>query len=401
MTLSFWQQQAREPERSYDVAVVGAGLIGTATAYALAQQRPDLRLALVEAGALAQGASGRNAGFLLQGLAADYHACVETYGAERTRRLWAFTRENRELIETDLPASAIGLERSGSLTVAGTPAEEERLQASVSQLRADGTPAAFIPAAETNRRLVSQGFHGSLYVPSGGTVDPVRLVRYLAETSGAALHTHHPVVALTADDHGLILETTRRRIRAVQVILALNAYLPRLVPALSRYVRPVRAQMLATVPQTPRWLALPIYSHEGYFYVRQHADGALLVGGARHLHEADEVGYADTPTTPVQRDLERYLHRYFPQTATLPVRQRWSGTMGFSPDHLPVVGTVDGLDSVLWAAGFTGHGLGFGVRFGRLLADWLLGRARPDEQQLFAAARFDRAQPARRTSSAA
>ncbi|MEM0963785.1 MAG: FAD-binding oxidoreductase, partial [Bacteroidota bacterium] len=158
---------------------------------------------------------------------------------------------------------------------------------------------------------------------------------------------------------------------ADRVLLALNAGLPRLLPELAPAVRPVRAQMLATAPLPPR-LPAPVYSHEGYFYVRQRADGRVLVGGARHLHREAEVGYEDATTDMVQTDLERYLERHV-GLCDVEIERRWSGTMGFSPDELPALGVVPGVPGAFWAAGFTGHGMGYGLRFGLLAARHVLG----------------------------
>lgn len=389
MTLSYWQRSVRAPDQTYDVAVVGGGIIGCSTAYWLRQLRPRLRVAVVEAHALAYGASGRNAGFLLQGTATDYARDVAAYGPERARRLWHFTRENRDLVFSELQAEAFQLEASGSLTVAGTEEEDRRLRGCVSRMRADGAPVAYIPPAETNRRLVSRSFFGSLYVPSGAVLHPARLVRHIAEASGAEVLEHHPVREILVGPGGKpVLETPARRVMAGQVVLALNAYLPRLVPALSPFVRPVRAQMFATEPMLPRWLPVPAYTHEGYFYLRQTPEGALLLGGARHMHAEEEVGYEDATTPALQGDLEAYLRTHFPQTSGLAVTHRWSGTMGFSPDHLPVAGEVPGLPGSLWAAGFTGHGMGYGFRFGRMMAELALGHRRPEGYDLFHAGRF-------------
>lgn len=370
------------------MAVVGGGIIGCSTAYWLRRIEPGLRIAVVEAGRLASGASGRNAGFLLQGTSQDYYADVEGYGDDKARRLWHFTRENRDLILTDLDRRTIDAEASGSLTVAGSEKEDKRLQTVVSRMRADGAPVAYLPSGETNRRLRSKGFYGSLYVPSGAMLNPLRLVRHIAERGGADLLEHHAVERLDLQGQGVILETSLRRIRARQVVLCLNAYLPRLLPELGRYVRPVRAQMLATEQMPSRWLEVPAYSHEGYFYIRQLKGGEVLLGGARHLHEKEEVGHEDATTPALQADLEGYLHEYFPQTKGVKVAQRWSGVMGFSPDGLPVIGAVPGLPNSFWAAGFTGHGMGYGFRFGRLMAEVALGVAHPEGYDLFTAERF-------------
>lgn len=395
MTLSHWQYATREPEVACEVAVVGGGILGCSVAYWLRQLRPGHEVVVVEAERLAGGASGRNAGFLLQGASTDYLTDVATHGGDRTRRLWHFTRENRDLIFSELRGRAFDLEASGSLTVAGTAEEDERLRSCVGRMRADGAPVAYIPAEETNRRLVSTGFLGSLYVPSGGMVNPASLVRHVAAQSGATVFENHPVLEVTEQKGWTLVETPARRIRAGRVVFALGAYLPRLFPELGRYVRPVRAQMLATEPMLPRWLQIPAYSHEGFFYVRQAPDGAVLVGGARHLHLKDEVGYVDATTPALQHDLERFLHDYFPQTRGLRVVRRWSGVMGFSPDHLPVVGPAPGLPGSYWAGGFTGHGMAYAFRMGRLMAELALGYPRPDGYDLFSVERFaDAALPA-------
>ncbi|AEN73400.1 FAD dependent oxidoreductase [Rhodothermus marinus SG0.5JP17-172] len=383
MTRSFWQRRHQAAERAADIAIVGGGVIGCATAFWLHRLRPQLRLILLEAGALADGASGRNAGFILPGASADFLKDCNRYGEERARRLWQFTRENRALLVRELDPTAFDWEDGGALIVAGSAEEEKRLQEAVSWLRSDGAPAIFLSAAEINRRLQARGYRGGLYLPEGGCLDPVALVRYLAARSEALVLTHHPVLALEPCGEGVRLETPYGSVRAGQVLLALNAYLPRLLPETAAYVRPVRAQMLATEPAGRRWVPCPVYSHEGFFYLRQLADGTLLLGGARHLHLEEEVGYEDATTEALQTDLERYLHAYFPQTEGLRVRCRWSGTMGFSPDGLPVVDQVPGLAGSYWAAGFTGHGMGYGFRMGRLLAELLLGR-RSEGYDLFA-----------------
>lgn len=63
--------------------------------------------------------------------------------------------------------------------------------------------------------------------------------------------------------------------------------------------------------------------------------------------------------------------------------------MGFSPDGRPVVGPVPGHPRGLFATGFTGHGMGYGFRMGRLLADLICDDERPETFSLFTASRFE------------
>jgi glycine/D-amino acid oxidase-like deaminating enzyme len=383
-TRSPWQQPLLPA--SCDVAVVGGGVMGAATAFWLHRLDPAQHVVLLEAEVLAHGASGRNAGFLLLGTHTDYASAVAGYGRERARRLWQFTAENVRLLREELDGAAFDLTLSGSLTAAGSPEEAERLRRSAELLAEDGAEAVFLDADAANARMQAVGFEGALFVPDGGTQHPARLVRHLVAESGAVVLEHTPVTALAPDGDGMQVTTDAGVLRADRVVLTLNAYLPHLLPETAALVRPVRAQMLATEPVAP-FLNVPVYSHDGFFYLRQQPDGRLLLGGARHLHETEEFGYEDRTTSVLQADLEAYLHRYFPNAGRPSVERRWSGTMGFSPDSLPFIGRVPDMPEVTFTAGFTGHGMGFCARFGLLMARRVLGL--PDEAaDLFAAERL-------------
>jgi glycine/D-amino acid oxidase-like deaminating enzyme len=383
-TVSLWQRPSRVEA---DVAIVGGGVIGTATAWALRRLAPDLRVVILEAERLAHGASGRNAGFLLLGTASDYASAVDRYGRDAARRLWAFTAEAFRLAAEVGEAEDVGFAHTGSVLATSSDAESERLRRSHALLAEDGVQTAFLEGDEADRQIGGTGFRSALVVPEGGALDPARLVRALARLSDAEV---------LATWRGTYVETDGDRVRlgaegggeavADRVLIATNAYLPQLLPALADVVRPVRAQMLATAPAPPT-LAAPVYSHEGYFYVRQRADGRVLLGGARHLHRDAEVGYADATTGALQASLAGYLAAHFPSLADVPVERRWSGTMGFSPDGLPVLGAVPDVPGAQFAAGFTGHGMGYALRFGVLAARALLGES-DDALDLFHAGRL-------------
>ena len=371
MTHSFWQRRASRTHRHADVCVVGGGIAGVSVAYWLRRLAPGRRVMLVEAGRLASKASGRNAGFLLPG--AD-PVSAEALGPERAARVWQFSLENeREVVETF--GAACDFQPTGHLAAAGDEAEAEALASLAADLvRRGAAPEGslrVLDGAETDRASGGEGFAGGLHIGTGGTLDPVRLVQAIAAASSADVLEHEPVQALEPSAGGIRVVTAGQVVEAPQVVLALNAFLPSLVPELSAHVQPVRAQMLATTP-APHTLVQPIYSHTGHFYTRQLPDGTVLCGGARHLYEQEEVGLGDRTTGGLQRALEGYLAYHFPALGPLNVQQRWSGPMGFSPDGLPSVGRVPGIEGALWVGGFTGHGMSLGVRMGRLVADRLL-----------------------------
>ena len=377
MTASPWQRPLGTVR--CDVAIVGAGVIGAATAYALSHLAPGLRVVVVDAGRVASGASGRNAGFLLLGTHADYASAADAYGRDTARRVWAFTAE---ALAEALALAGSGAVRAGSALAAGSPGEAVRLERSHAMLAEEGIKSLWHSGSPAG----TSGFAGTLVVHDGGTVDPVRFVRRLVAASGADVREDTRVERVEPAGSGvrLVLDGGGA-VEAERVLVATNARAGELVPSLVGVVRPVRAQMLATVP-VAACLPVPVYSHDGYYYVRQAPDGRVLVGGARHLHEAAEVGHGDETTSALQADLEAYLAAHIPAAAGVPVERRWAGTMGFSPDGLPILADVPGVPGAVVAAGFTGHGMGYGMRFGRLAARRLLGVA-DDAETLFAAAR--------------
>lgn len=393
-TVSHWQADVEAAPNvsadlpaTCDIAIIGGGITGVSTAYWLKQRDPSLRVVVLEAETLAHGASGRNAGFLLLGTHTDYASAVDAYGAEQARRLWRFTAENARLIRDALDGKTFDLDWSGSLVAAGSEAEAERFRRSARLLAEEGIEATYLDPAAADDRMGAAGFHGALYVPEGGTLHPAKLVRYLAAESGATVVEGWRAEALEPTAAGVRVRGTGASIETGRVVVAANAYLPTLLPDLASWVRPVRAQMFATAP-VARALDVPVYSHAGYFYLRQLPTGEVLLGGARHLHEPDEVGYADITTDPLQADLEGYLRSHFPAFADAEITRRWSGTMGFSTDGLPAFGAVPGVDGAWWVGGFTGHGMGYGFRMGKLVAASLLGEPDP-YADLFDARRFE------------
>src|ERR1700716_2210091 len=98
MSGSFWAPPSERhpgqlPERA-DVLVIGGGIAGTSLGHHPARRRFDA--VLVERQHLASGASGRNAGFLLAGVADCYAEAVRIFGREKAKEVWHITDENHD-----------------------------------------------------------------------------------------------------------------------------------------------------------------------------------------------------------------------------------------------------------------------------------------------------------------
>jgi gamma-glutamylputrescine oxidase len=168
------------------------------------------------------------------------------------------------------------------------------------------------------------------------------------------------VYALESHADGVRVRARGGDILAQRVILATNAWTPLLAHEFDGVIHPARGQVLATAP-APTVLHQACYCDEGFEYFQQLADGRFVLGGYRNLAFAEEATYADRTTPRIQQALDDFLARHFPELATVPVERRWSGTMGFTDDGLPLIGRLKRDDRIAFAAGFNGHGLGLGI----------------------------------------
>src|SRR2546427_3243979 len=351
-----------DEDASADVAILGAGVAGVATAYHLS--RGGVKVVVLDARTVAEAASGRNAGFLLAGVAENFVAAARRYGEDRALRIWRFTRHNQELVREIVTRERIACDLgwNGSAQIAGDDQEWAEVRESADRLK-----------GEDVRIRLAPDERAAIY-DDDGELHPVRYVRGLARAAiaaGARIHQGTRAIAVTKSD----VRTERARVAAGAVVVCVNAYSQHLVPL---RVRPVRGQMLATGPVTRRVFERPAYANRGYRYWRQRADGRLLVGGWRDTASDEEVGEEERTTPRIQDQLERFLRKRCPETT---VTHRWAGTMGFSHDALPYVGRLD--DGVFVNGGFTGHGMAFASATSELIADLVRGEKR-HETDLFA-----------------
>lgn len=356
---------------SADLVVIGAGLCGASAAYAAA--RAGVSVVWLEGGAVCHGASGRNAGFLLQGTAERYVRAVGIHGRSEAREVHALTRENHRAMAEVVQELGIdcGYMRRGSLQLASSLEEEGDLLESAAMLQADGFAAVERRGDELGPALSAAGFRFGVWLPEDGELDPARFVRGVARAAmadGVRLYEHTPVVTLDAPTPGDVTVTTPNgTVHAQLALVCTNARVAELVPGLTGCVDPVRGQMLATGP-APTTFECPIYADHGFDYWRQDEHGRIALGGWRNLDPESEVGTDEALHPVIQARMTEFLQR-FPSLRDVPITHRWSGTMGFSRDGLPIVGAAPGLPGALVAAGFTGHGFGFAWVCGRALAE--------------------------------
>jgi gamma-glutamylputrescine oxidase len=402
---SFWQEAFQETSIpaslsgtvQTDVAILGGGITGISAALWLA--RAGIPVSVLEARRVAAAASGRNGGFIADGTTELYADAIERHGRERARRMWAFSVANHAYAEQFLQELEeqnwrCDYRRTGSLKLAASEGELATISKSVALMREDGWQASMLEREELPARL-QRSYHGGAFFPANGALQPVRFVTglaQLAQQAGAATYEASPVMTIEQRSGYIELATPQGIMRAQQVILAANAWLPTLgkllgADWLARCITPTRGQVIATEPLSERILPYPCSANEGYQYWRQLEDRRLIVGGWRNRSfETEARTYDESPYEGIQQHLDDFVHTALDLPDTR-IAARWAGIMAFTPDTLPLTGQLPCLPCFYICGGYTGHGNAFAIHAARLVSDLVQGKPNADAE-LFDPARF-------------
>ncbi len=341
----------------FDVAIVGAGVTGCACALMLAEA--GLRVRIVDARHVAEGASGRNGGFALRGTASPYDQVVADLGREKALELWQWTEAELTVLGEH---SGDAFRRLGSLRLAADAEEREDLREEVEALWADGIDAEWIDAPGG---LLSERFTAALRHPTDAALQPARMVRRLA--SRAAEAGAEIVECRRVAD--------RAELDADAVVVATDGYPSGLLGELEGLIVPTRGQVIATEPLAERLFDVPHYGRHGFDYWHQTEDGRIVAGGFRDVSLEREFTAEEALTTDVQQALSGFVNGLVGRE--LRVDYRWAGIFGLVLDFLPVVGKVPGEAGMWVAGGYSGHGNVLGFACGRLVARAILGDRDP------------------------
>jgi glycerol-3-phosphate dehydrogenase len=234
----------REAINSYDVLVIGGGVVGCAALWALA--RYNLRLALIEAESdVGQGISRANTAIAHTGFDAPPGSLEARLVTTAHRRFAALCAE-----------LDVALRPTGALMLALDTEELAQLDAYAGRANQNGIAVERMGAAEVRQHLsyVNQGVLGGLRIPGEAAVDSFRLTLAYAEVAvgaGATLLLDERVESIGVHDDGLVVTTNRR---TVQARFAINAAglaadsIARMVGDESFAISPRKGQLLVVAP---------------------------------------------------------------------------------------------------------------------------------------------------------
>ncbi|TPP11885.1 NAD(P)/FAD-dependent oxidoreductase [Rhizobium glycinendophyticum] len=372
--LPVWRRPAGTPTLGFidgqvDLLVVGGGYQGLSAAYHAA--RLGLKVQVIEARGLGEGASGVNGGQVIPGLKHDPESLRQLLGEEAGQRLADFSAGTADSVFDLIRTEGLDVEhqRNGWILAAHT---ESALQAAVRrnrQWRMRGADVRLLNEAEIALLIGAQGYRGGWLDRRAGAVNPLALIfelARLATRSGAGLLLNEAVTDLQRRGSLWVASTdSGRTLLAKKVLVATNAYSGALIPGLAESLVWLHSFQIATAPLPSTLLdqvlpgGQPVSdSRRILVYYRRSPDGRLIVGGRGPMREPrSKEDWAH---------LERAMLRLFPALRDVAVTHRWFGRVAITPDYLPHL--HEPAPGLLMVAGCQGRGIGLMTALGPNLA---------------------------------
>jgi glycine/D-amino acid oxidase-like deaminating enzyme len=367
-----------------DIAIIGGGFTGLATAYELKRSEPALRIVLLEAQTVGYGASGRNGSFAMTVVGLGIGTTAMLRGKQFLKDAHAYMERavdcTDELIQReDLDCDRI---RPGFLRVATTMGYIKRLQHDIDLIQSLGFEGiTWIDQEKTRKMVNSERYLGALWEPRLVLVNPLKMVREEKRVileEGVQVFENSPVLEVVRDTK-LRLKTPNGTVKTEKLVFATNAY-SHLFPELRRKQIPAFTYMVATDPLTEEQLA-PI-GWEGQqgvedarnliHYYRLTPERRLVMGGGPvGLTYANDL--AKDTDEAAWKHLEEHIHFLFPSLKKVALSYRWGGPFSVTIDLAPAMGYLGDVN-VVYSLGCIGHGVSMSHLNGKAICDMLLER---------------------------
>jgi glycine/D-amino acid oxidase-like deaminating enzyme len=350
---------------AYDVAIVGAGIVGAACADELA--RRGMRAVVVDREIVGGGATAAGMGHIVVMDDSDAQFALTRY----SQQLW-------QGLTPELPDD-VEYEQCGTIWVAADEEEMIEVRRKRDYYGNRGVPTQVLDAQalQTLEPYLRPGIAGGLLVPEDGVLYPPCAARFLmmrAQESGVNLR-----LGVTVDEigQGRVRLADGSEIAAEIVVNAAGACAPHLSPGLEIKKRKGHLVITDRYPEFLRHQLVELgylksaHSVSGdsvAFNVQPRRTGQILIGSSRQYG----AEHKEVDNSVLVRMLQR-AQEYMPGLARISAVRTWTGFRAATADKLPMIGPWTGDKSIFLATGHEGLGITTSLGTARLLADQITG----------------------------
>ncbi|MEJ2795669.1 FAD-dependent oxidoreductase [Iodobacter sp. LRB] len=367
-----------------DVCIVGGGYTGLWTAISLKTAKPELSVVMIEKDLCGSGASGRNGGCLLT-LATKFLTLKRLFGEAEALRIVKASEDAVYQIAQFCRDHQIDAEVrvDGTLYTATNTAQLGSMDGVMNELaRHRASTWVGLPGHEVKLMAGSDLHIAGAFSPVGGSVQPGLLVRGLARVAramGVQIFEATPMERLIESARPVVV-TAHGKISAGSVVLALNASMATLFPALSRSIAVVSSDMIITEPcpdllqRTGLTRGVAVCDSRIFVnYYRSTADGRLMLGkGGNTFSYGNRMLAAFDKPSAYQQSLTHTLRRFFPALQDVAIAASWNGPSDRSVTGIPFFGRLNQHPHIFYGFGYSGNGVGPAYLGGQVLSSLVL-----------------------------
>ena len=379
------QYPTLESDIEADVCVVGGGFAGLSSAIELADR--GYKVVVLEANHIGFGASGRNGGQIIAGLACEIDVIEKALGFDAAKQVWNMTLEALDLVRERVKRFDIKCDLTdGFLGVSVNEKKGKSLRIwfdDMAKRYGYDADATWIEPAYLKKWIASPRYFNGYYDKRSGHLHPLNYCLGLAKGAaslGVQIFTHSAVTHMQQGET-VKLQTETGSINAKFVVLAGNIYLPEiapeLAPALAKRIMPVGTYIIGTAPIDATLAAKLIPSNCAVcdsnvvldyfrFSAQNKTEEPRMIYGGR-------VSYSARTPRNLTAKMQARMAETFPQLKDTKVEYTWGGYVDISMNRAPDFGRI--APNVYYLQGFSGHGVALTGLSGKLVAEAISGQA--------------------------
>lgn len=362
-----------------DYAIIGAGFAGLAAARRLAELKPDARIILVDAQRVAEGASGRNSGFVID---LPHKFSLEHPDAAHKQKLLSLNRAAISQLQGLVERFNIACQWSAVGKYQGAVGErgEAHLQHFEHLMKDLGEPYRWVEKEELKGVLGTDYYSRAIFTPGSYLMQPAALVRGMGENlpENVELLEQSPIRHLEKQDGKWLLKGDEGTIQTPKLLLGTSIFTKefgylknRLLPVMTfaSWTRPLSDLEMKHYTGQLNWGLTPA-DHAGTT-LRMTADRRILIRNTyKHVPK-----YGANISDDIRRGIhdehrKAFLARY-PELESVPFTHTWGGVYAISRNFTNFFGELE--DGVYASACDNGVGAAWGTISGTLLADLAVG----------------------------
>ncbi len=371
-----------EGETTADIAIIGAGYAGLSAAHRLIQLDPKLRITVLEALAIGEGANGRNSGFMID---LPHDISSDSFSDDATARTKQDITINRTAIAFARNlAEEHGWDRSifdscGKYSFATGKKGDDHLIDFSKQLIGLSENHTLLNAEESQAITGSTAFTSGLFTPGAMMIQPAAYIRAFAEAiqKTVKIHERSPVISINREQDAWTIKTPKGSLSAKKIILATNGhaesfgFFPRKLLHLFTFASMTEEFDAARLGGERQWGATPAHPMGTTMRRIRGAKGDRLVIRFKYSYNPS-LEISDNHVTSAGHIHDQKFATRFPMLQGVQMQYRWAGALALTWNTVPAFGELE--PGLFAACACNGIGLTKSTASGMAAAELAIGQ---------------------------